>query len=119
MRATADGKVTDEGKTLAEWVPAIAADLVREFDPLRIVLFGSVARGDDGPDSDVDLVVVFDRLPAPRKHDAAAQVRGAIAALVPVDGLVVDRDGLAEPGDLRGVLRVAQREGKVVGAQSG
>ena len=27
----------------------------------RVWLFGSVARGDDGPDSDIDLLVEFDR----------------------------------------------------------
>lgn len=29
------------------------------FDPERILLFGSRARGDDDPESDVDLVVVY------------------------------------------------------------
>lgn len=33
--------------------------LVQEFHPLRIFLFGSRARGDAGPDSDYDLMVVI------------------------------------------------------------
>ncbi|NOY44897.1 MAG: nucleotidyltransferase domain-containing protein [Deltaproteobacteria bacterium] len=31
----------------------------RRFDPGRILLFGSRARGDDDPETDVDLVVVY------------------------------------------------------------
>jgi len=34
--------------------------IVREFDPDRIILFGSHARGQAGPDSDVDLLVVME-----------------------------------------------------------
>jgi predicted nucleotidyltransferase len=34
--------------------------VVAHFDPQRIIVFGSVARGEAGPDSDIDLVVVLD-----------------------------------------------------------
>ena len=41
--------------------------LVEVFHPLRIYLFGSKARGDAGPDSDYDLMVVIaDEQCAPR-----------------------------------------------------
>ncbi len=33
--------------------------IVRRFDPDQIILFGSAARGNAGPDSDVDLLVVM------------------------------------------------------------
>ena len=33
--------------------------LVKQFDPDQIILFGSHARGDAGPDSDIDLLVVM------------------------------------------------------------
>ena len=33
--------------------------IVRDFDPLQILLFGSRARGTARPDSDIDLIVVF------------------------------------------------------------
>jgi predicted nucleotidyltransferase len=32
--------------------------IAEEFDPDRIILFGSCARGEPGPDSDVDLLVI-------------------------------------------------------------
>jgi predicted nucleotidyltransferase len=36
----------------------LADRIAREFDPDKIILFGSYARGTPGPDSDVDLLVV-------------------------------------------------------------
>ena len=33
--------------------------IVAQFDPDRVILFGSHARGEAGPDSDVDLLVVM------------------------------------------------------------
>ena len=33
--------------------------IVRDFDPLQIILFGSQARGDADRDSDIDLLVIF------------------------------------------------------------
>jgi len=34
--------------------------IVRELHPTRVILFGSRARGDFRPDSDVDLLIVYD-----------------------------------------------------------
>jgi len=33
--------------------------IVRRFRPERVILFGSHARGEAGPDSDVDLLIVM------------------------------------------------------------
>src|SRR5712692_7115823 len=41
-------------------IQALADKIVREFHPEKIILFGSHARGDAGPDSDVDLLVIID-----------------------------------------------------------
>jgi predicted nucleotidyltransferase len=38
----------------------ITGKIVRKFQPRMIVLFGSYAWGDPGPDSDVDLLIVKD-----------------------------------------------------------
>jgi uncharacterized protein len=35
--------------------------IVREYQPDKIILFGSWARGDAGPQSDIDLLVISDR----------------------------------------------------------
>jgi uncharacterized protein len=46
----------------AQWlVPEeLLRSVVAHFDPQRVIVFGSAARGDAGPDSDIDLLVVLD-----------------------------------------------------------
>src|SRR5262245_61052343 len=41
--------------------------VVQYFQPLRVILFGSAARGDAGPDSDIDLLVILDDNAPPEK----------------------------------------------------
>jgi predicted nucleotidyltransferase len=42
-------------------VPAELLDpVVAYFNPRRVIVFGSAARGDAGPDSDIDLLVIVD-----------------------------------------------------------
>jgi len=40
-------------------IQALADSIVKQFNPERIILFGSYATGTAGPDSDVDLLVVL------------------------------------------------------------
>ncbi len=50
--------------------------LVKAYRPERIYLFGSVARGDPGPDSDYDLLVVVpDDAPPERRRSRAWHTR--------------------------------------------
>jgi uncharacterized protein len=114
-----DGKIRYGGRTLADWVPEVVADLARAADPLRVLLFGSVARGDDGPDSDIDLLVVLPAVDRRRRHELTVDLAHAITAPVPVDLLVTDPVEIAERGDLPGILRVALREGRVVHERPG
>jgi predicted nucleotidyltransferase len=41
-------------------IQTLADQIAREFDPEKIILFGSQARGDARPDSDVGLLVIVD-----------------------------------------------------------
>lgn len=110
-----DGKVRYDGRTLAEWVPDIVADLVAECDPLQIILYGSVARGDDGPDSDVDILVVLPRVDRGERHELMGRLRGAIKAVVPIDVIVTDPDEIERRRDVIGsMLYWPVREGKVL-----
>jgi uncharacterized protein len=65
----------------------IVRRLVETYQPLRIYLFGSSARGDTGPDSDYDLMMIVpDDAPPERKRAKLAYDRlwgtGAAADVV-------------------------------------
>jgi predicted nucleotidyltransferase len=48
-----------EGRSLKKQIQQMVRRIVREFAPDRVILFDSHARGEAGPDSDVDLLVVM------------------------------------------------------------
>ena len=97
-----------------EWLPSLTERIVQHFDPLRIVLFGSHARGDARPDSDVDLLVVLPGFDDKRK--ATIEIRRVLADLpVGKDIIVTTPEEISRRGDLVGtILRPALREGKVI-----
>lgn len=90
--------------------------IVEGFDPLRVVLFGSHARGEAEWDSDVDLIVVFDHVERENKRDLTVDIQRAVAGVpIPVDVIVTDVDEIERRGHIVGtVLRPALREGKVL-----
>jgi predicted nucleotidyltransferase len=45
--------------TIDKYIRLMAKRIVKQFHPEKIILFGSHARGQAGPDSDVDLLVVM------------------------------------------------------------
>lgn len=91
--------------------------IVKEFDPEQIILFGSRARGDAGPDSDVDLLVVMD-IDGP-KLEKCLEIRGALRDfLVPLDILVTSPEEFAWRKDVVGTIEwPASREGRVLYAR--
>ncbi|MGH8930269.1 MAG: nucleotidyltransferase domain-containing protein [Egibacteraceae bacterium] len=105
-----DGKARYNGRGLAEWVSVAVADLVAAADPLRIVLFGSVARGDDGPDSDLDLLVVLPTLDQAQRHLLMANLHSAVSAPVPLDILVTDPQEIELRKDVIGSFPTGPRE---------
>lgn len=56
--------------------PSVPSELldsvVSYFHPRRIILFGSQAKGDAGPDSDIDLLVILDDDAPPEKRTLRA-----------------------------------------------
>ena len=88
--------------------------IVRRFDPLRVVLFGSHARGDAGPDSDVDFLVVLPEVW--NKRQAAIEIRRALSGFhTPKDIIVTSPEEISRRGDLIGsILRPALREGRIL-----
>jgi predicted nucleotidyltransferase len=65
--------------------PALLDALIRRFNPVRVILFGSRARGDSGPDSDWDLMVVVD-------DDLPPELRTVRAAFEAIAGTGIAAD---------------------------
>ncbi|MDE0705439.1 MAG: nucleotidyltransferase domain-containing protein [Rhodospirillaceae bacterium] len=96
----------------------MTAAIVDEADPERVILFGSRARGDAGPDSDVDLIVIEAEPFGPGRDRRAEAVRlwRALSGIeVAADILVYSRDEVDYWRDsLNHVLARALREGRVL-----
>jgi predicted nucleotidyltransferase len=88
--------------------------IVGQFDPARIILFGSRARGEARADSDVDLLVILPSVDDKRR--TAIAIRRALNGLpASKDIIVTTPQEIAEKGDVIGlVFRPALREGKVI-----
>jgi predicted nucleotidyltransferase len=93
--------------------------IVRRFDPERIILFGSLARGDATTDSDADLLVVmrFDRPRRAVMHDLRMELVGVG---MPKDIVPVTPDEADGERDVPGSLvRAAHLEGTVLYDRAG
>ena len=62
-------------QTAQDIIAEMVRRIVEEFDPHKIVLFGSYARGLAGPDSDVDLLVVMPVRDSRRQQTVAIRTR--------------------------------------------
>ena len=92
----------------------MAERIVDRFRPERIILFGSHARGNAGPDSDVDLLVVL-RDAAPKRAKAVAIYELLAGSGLPKDVIVVSPEEVERYRDVPGTLiRSALREGRVL-----
>ncbi len=97
-----------------EKIDEMARRIASRFGPERIVLFGSHARGDGGPDSDADLLVVV-RPEGPRRKFATEMDLALWGIDLPADVIMVTPDELERDRDRPWtVTHVALREGRVL-----
>jgi len=103
----------DETETMAS-IEEMVRRIVERFHPLKIILFGSYARGVAGSDSDVDLLVVMPVAGSKRRQ--AMEIDMALSdRWLPLDLIVVTPEEFETYKDVVGhVLYPAVREGKVL-----
>ena len=88
--------------------------IVERFDPEQVVLFGSHARGEAGPDSDVDLLVVMPVEGSKREKRIAIGVSLSDFG-VPLDIVLSTPEELESRRRIPGTIeRPAMQEGKVL-----
>jgi len=110
---TMNGKRTVDQKTLDD----IIRRIVEVAHPEKIILFGSAARGEMGPNSDVDLLII-------KKGADVLDLMGQIyrnlhGAGAAVDAIVVTPEDVERFKDSHAlVIKPALREGRVVYAAS-
>ena len=104
---------------VADKIDAMVQRLVERFDPDKIILFGSHARGTARPDSDVDLLVVMPVTGSKRKKQI--ELRCALHDIrIAKDIIVVTPDEVERRRNIVGtIIRPALREGKVLYARGG
>lgn len=108
---------SEEDSLIREMVDTI----VREADPDAVILFGSRARGDARPDSDVDLLIVEPEPFSPqrsRRQETARLYLAVRKLAIAKDLLLYSRDEFERLKDSpHHVVGRAQREGKVLHAR--
>jgi len=104
-------------ETRQEEIQKMVELIVERFHPEKIILFGSHARGEAGPDSDIDLLVVMN-VQGP-KREAQLNVRRSLHDVrVPKDVVVSTPEEFAWRKDVIGTIeRPADREGMVLYAR--
>jgi predicted nucleotidyltransferase len=108
----------DNGTAGAELDPRTVHEMVRRIvavaEPERVIMFGSAARGEMGPHSDVDLLVV--KGGEYRSREVALRIRRALRDLrLPLDVIVATPGQIERYGDCFALVYYpALREGQVL-----
>jgi predicted nucleotidyltransferase len=96
----------------SEHIDELVRRIVETVHPLRIILFGSAARGDVGPHSDLDVMVIMPD-GTHRRHTAQDIYVSLIGIGVPVDVVVATPRDLEKHKNTIGyIYRTVLREGR-------
>jgi predicted nucleotidyltransferase len=64
---------------------SLVVERLKAADPYKIVLFGSYAKGNAKPDSDIDLMVILDSNYLPSSHREQVRYRSQVRDLIRCD----------------------------------
>ncbi len=100
-------------ENLPGFLEEIVRRIVKVADPERIILFGSLARGQAGPDSDIDLLVI--KSGVHRRQTAQEIYRSLFGIPAPVDVIVVTPGDIERfSGKVGTIIPAALAEGKEI-----
>jgi uncharacterized protein len=104
-------------KSVIKDIQRMVNRIVKEFQPEQVILFGSHARGESGPDSDVDLLVVIPVVGS--KREKAIEIGMALHDVrIPKDIIVTTPEEFKWRKEISGTIeRPAALEGKVLYAK--
>ena len=104
----------EQNESIREKLNEMVRRIVHQFNPEKIILFGSHARGMAGPDSDADILVIMPVKGSKRKQATEIDV-SLIGIDLPTDVIVVTPEELEKNRDRIGtIIYPAIREGKVL-----
>ncbi len=95
-------------------LPEITERIIKTSNPEKIILFGSHARGNTHPDSDVDLLIIIPKIKKIRAE--SVRVRRALRGLlIPIDVIVSTPEQIERLGNTKGLIyHTALSEGRVI-----
>ena len=100
--------------TTKEALDEIVRRIVKVADPDKIILFGSAARGETGPNSDLDLLIIKSG-PVHRRRLSQAIYMNLFGVGRAVDVIVATPDDIERYGNTHAlVLKPALQDGKVI-----
>ena len=100
--------------TTADLISVMVDRIVTQFHPLRIILFGSQARGDANETSDVDLMIVLSHIP--NRYTTTFEIIHALSDMpIGKDIIVVTPSEIERDADVIGTIAYdALQEGKIM-----
>jgi len=98
----------------SEEIDSIAAQIIEKYKPEKIILFGSAVRGDMGPDSDADFLIIKKDTPL-YGVDRIRELSRMIERNIPVDFLIYrpeEFEARSQMGDP--FLKAILKDGRVI-----
>jgi predicted nucleotidyltransferase len=114
MKAEVKAQKLDLEQGIKKEIKHIVRQVIEKYKPIKVILFGSISKGEFNNDSDVDLLIIKEKTPY-LGRERAREIRRLIKKNLPVDFFVYSPEEFNERvrmGDP--FIRAILREGEVL-----